>query len=360
MDFVDSDRNPQLRDIMKPIESTVTAPADTTTEQAYQLMIQKRVKKLPVVDTDRTLLGMYVWNDVRDDHKKRAMFSLDEEGRFLVGAAIGLADEDFERAKKLIAVGCKLLVLDSSHGACQPAVDLIAKIKTIHPRVQIIVGNVASYESAVFLLEQRFKPDGIKVGIGPGAICTTRRVTGHGVPQATAVYQVWRATQDCGVHVPIIADGGIRSSGDIVKAHAMGAAAVMIGSMLAGTDESPGQVVMLQGKKYKPVRGMGSRAAMAERSGSRARYSRIEKTHVTERLTSEQKLKIVPEGVEGLAEHRGSVEKVILELVGGISAGIAHSGAKTILDFQASAAMWLQSVAGMIEGNPHTILDIRS
>jgi IMP dehydrogenase len=363
MDFTEG-RNVTLADIMKPRESIITAPAETDGEKAYKIMKEKRVKKLLVVDSQDKLKGMFVWNDVKQDQKKKDNFSLDDEGHFLVGAAIGLAKDDLTRAELLVQNGCKVLVLDSSHGACKPAKDQIQKLRErFGEKVEIIAGNIASYESAMYLLEGDFRPDALKVGIGPGSICTTRQVTGHGIPQVTAVYEVWRAIRDfgekTGYYVPIIADGGVRSSGDIVKCLAVGASAVMLGSVFAGSEESPGKVVESSGKRYKTIRGMGSRAAMEERSGSRGRYFSQKDQHVTEQLTNEQKEKIVPEGVEGLVEYRGTVEKIMSEFLGGIQAGLAHSGANNISFFQKKATMWMQSFAGIAEGKPHDIHAVR-
>lgn len=362
MDFVEN-TNPLLADIMKPLTETVTAPEGTTTDAAYATMTQKRVKKLPVVRPDGTLAGMFVWNDVRDDQRKRSYYSLDDDGRFLVGAAIGVDPvADLERARKLVGAGCRLVCVDSSHGACTPVAAIVAAIKREFPSLQVIAGNVASYRSAMYLMSQSHQPDAIKVGIGPGSICTTRRVTGHGVPQATAIFEVWRAVRDASASlgkapVPVIADGGIRSSGDVVKALACGASCVMLGSMLAGTDESPGRLVTWQGKKYKSIRGMGSRAAMAQRSGSRDRYLRQDAERMAEDLTQQQLQKIVPEGTEGLVERTGSVEKVLFEVLGGIGSGMAHSGARCVQELQSKAAPWLQGPAGIAEGNPHSLVN---
>jgi len=363
MDFTEG-KNLKLSDIMKPRSSTVSADEGIDGEGAYKIMKEKRVKKLLVVDSADKLKGMFVWNDVKQDQKKRDLFSLDEEGHFLVGAAIGLGIEDIARAQLLVDSGCKVLVLDSSHGACKPAKEQIQRIREkLGNSVEIIAGNIASYESAMYLLEGDFRPDSLKVGIGPGSICTTRSVTGHGIPQVTAVNEVWRAIRDFGAktgyYVPIIADGGIRNSGDIVKCLAVGASSVMLGSVFAGTEESPGKTVESHGKRYKTIRGMGSRSAMEERSGSRGRYYRQEDSHVTESLTNEQKEKIVPEGVEGLVEFRGTVEKVMSEFLGGIQAGLAHTGSATIPDFQKKATLWVQSFAGVAEGKPHDIQAIR-
>jgi len=303
---------------------------------------------------------------MKQDHRKRDLFSLDSEGHFLVGAAIGLGADDLHRSELLVAAGCKVLVLDSSHGACKPAKEQIKKLREkFGNSVEIIVGNIASYESAMYLLDAEARPDSLKVGIGPGSICTTRSVTGHGIPQMTAVFQVWKAIRDygkkTGYYVPIIADGGVRTSGDIVKCLAVGATGVMLGSVFAGTEESPGKIIETGGKYFKTIRGMGSRSALEERSGSRGRYLRQDKeSNETEELTSQQKEKMVPEGVEGLVEMKGTVEKVMSEFLGGICAGLSHSGAAKISTFQQKATMWTQSFAGVTEGKPHDIKNIRN
>jgi len=365
MDFVEG-TNPTLSEIMKPRKNIITAQEGTQTEKAYQIMKESKVKKLPIVKEDDTLIGMYVWSDVKQDQRKRDYFSLDDEGHFLVGAVIGLGPEEMHRVDLLVQNKCKVLVLDSSHGACKPAKDQIQRIREKYGEsVEIIAGNIASYESAAYLLDGKFKPDSLKVGIGPGSICTTRTVTGHGIPQVTAVYEVWRAVKEhgdkTGYYVPIVADGGIRSSGDIVKCFAAGASAIMLGSIFAGTEEAPGKIITDGGKRYKVIRGMGSRSAMAERSGSRIRYHRQDgNQHATEELTNEQKNKMVPEGVEGLVEYKGTVESVVFELMGGIQSGLAHTGAANIKDFQKKATFWVQSFAGLAEGNPHNITNIRN
>ena len=228
-----------------------------------------------------------------------------------------------------------------------------------------MVGNIASYDSAMYLLKQDQRPDSLKVGIGPGSICTTRQVTGHGIPQLTAVFQVWKAVQDygkeTGYYVPVVADGGIRTSGDIVKCMAVGASAVMLGGVFAGTKESPGQLIQKGGKMYKTVRGMGSRTAMEERSGSRHRYHRDGAAGgvQTETLTKVQKQKVVPEGVEGLVQLKGSVDSVMTELMGGVQAGISHTGSNNLHSFRQRATLWTQSVAGIAEGRPHDLTDVR-
>ncbi|KAL6077120.1 Inosine-5'-monophosphate dehydrogenase [Balamuthia mandrillaris] len=392
MEFIDSSANPRLGDMMIPRSNIVTAPEGTDSTEAYAIMKERKVKKLPIVDKDDNLIGMYVWSDVRNDQRKKKTFSLDDKGHFLVAAAIGMGNEDIERARLLVESGCRVLVVDSSHGACKPARNTLKALQELkNQRIllrqqqhkatnspgssssseldgwgdfEVIVGNIASYDSAMYLLESDAKPDALKVGIGPGSICTTRQVTGHGVPQATALYEVWRAVRDYGAktgfYVPIIADGGIRSSGDIVKCFACGASGVMLGSALAGTTESPGQVVVSNGKQFKTIRGMGSRSAMAERSGSRGRYHRqSSEQHVTEGLTKAQAEKMVAEGVEGLVEYKGSLERVMLNFLGGIQSGLAHTGANNVPAFQRKATAWVQGPAGALEGKPHDIHNIR-
>eukprot|EP01123_Difflugia_compressa_P015566 TRINITY_DN882_c0_g1_i1.p1 TRINITY_DN882_c0_g1~~TRINITY_DN882_c0_g1_i1.p1 ORF type:complete len:536 (-),score=105.63 TRINITY_DN882_c0_g1_i1:96-1703(-) len=362
MDFIE-EGNPTVESLMKKRETIVTCNEGTTSEQAYDIMKQRKVKKLPVLSKEGLLKGMYVWGDVKGDQNKRNLFSLDKDGHFLVAAAVSFALEDMQRVDKLVESGCKILVLDSSHGACVPAKEQITRIRAKYDhKVDIIVGNIASYESAMYLLEGDGKPDALKVGIGPGSICTTRQVTGHGIPQLTAVYNVWCAIRDygekTGFYCPIIADGGIRTSGDIIKVFTAGASAIMLGSALAGSEESPGLVVVKDGKRFKTIRGMGSRSAMEERSGSRTRYLRDKGTEKVEELTVTQKQKMVPEGIEGLVEFKGPAEKIMNELCGGIQSGLAHSGANNILAFQAKAKPWQQSTAGIIEGNPHNVHNI--
>ncbi|KAJ3616869.1 hypothetical protein Zmor_008980, partial [Zophobas morio] len=369
LNFVET-TNPFLKDVMRDLSIIVTAPKGTSTDEAYCIMKHRRVKKLPVVTEDKILLGMYVWNDVRKDQRRKELFSIDKDGHFLVGAAIGAGPEGFERAQMLVnEAGCKVLVLDSSHGflafsSCRAIKNQIASLrKLFFSSIEIIAGNIASYESAMFLLDGEAKPDALKVGIGPGSICTTREVTGHGIPQITAIFECWKAVNDfgkrTGYYVPVIADGGIKNSGDIVKSLAAGASAIMLGNALAGTLESPGKIVVKNGKTFKCIRGMGSRAAMEERHGSRSRYYRVDDEHQGESITAQQAEKIVPEGVEGLVELVGDVESVMTRLLGGVQAGLAHSGATDIPSFQKRAQLWIQTFAGLTEGKPHDITDIR-
>ncbi len=356
IDFA-SDGNPELKTIMKPLEKLFIGDDTIDAERAFEIMYTKKIKKLPLRDVSGRLNGMYVWADIRKNQQTRPQFSLDKSGRLLVAAAVGPGSAERERIDKLVSVGCPILVVDCSHGACAQVVEQIRYIRQIAPTVDVIAGNIASYDSAHYLLtRENARPDALKVGIGPGSICTTRRVTGCGVPQLTAIFEVYRARLELGAHdVPIIADGGITCSGDIVKALVVGADCVMLGSILAGTNESPGELVTQGNKKYKSYRGMGSRSAMAERSGSRMRYFKGDTS--TELVTTQQQTKITPEGIEGLVEYKGTVTSIIDDLSGGIQSGMAHSNAKTMSELRVRVQVWVQTAAGYVEGNPHNVIE---
>lgn len=342
LEFVESD-DPLLCDIMIPLNNlVVTKQLDV--ENAYNVMKFHMVKKLPVIDSDGMFVGLFTWNDIKS--YERNNFSLDDEGHFLVGASIGVGVNDRRRVDLLQSVGCKILVIDTSHGACDQVIEMLNYVKDKHSSMEVIVGNIASYDSAMMLLKNRHKPDGFRVGISVGSICTTRRVTGHGIPQLTAIYNVQSAISEMGDNIPIIADGGIRCSGDCVKAFAVGASAIMMGGVFSATMESPSKLIIQDGNKYKMVRGMGSRSAMEERSGSRDRYF------------VKDKVKIVPEGVEGLVSYRGSVQSVMMEFNHGIKAGFAHSGAVDMAEFRANCTIWRQTVAGINEANPHSLVKL--
>lgn len=351
LEFVE-DLDPNLGDIMIKLDKLVVIGEDYK-GNIYDLMKAKKVKKLPVVDNEDNFIGMYTWKDIMKNESFKCKYSLDSDGKFLVGVAVGIGEKEKNRVDILADNGCKVIVIDTSHGACSAVIDMLDYIKDNYPQIQVIVGNIASYESTVYLISTgKYKPDALRVGISVGSICTTRRVTGHGMPQLTAIHNVWRALNDYNMtNIPIIADGGIRFSGDIVKALAVGASCVMLGNVLAGTDESPGKIVINNGHKYKIVRGMGSRSAMEKRSGSgsRSRYF----SENTSQLTINQKSKLVPEGIEGLTKYRGPLSSVLNSLIGGIKAGMGHSGAHNINDFRKKATMWTQSNVGVIEANPH-------
>lgn len=360
MDFA-GENNPEIRDIMKSLKYVVTAQDTISDEDAFNLMKERKIKKLPLLDNEDKLNGMYLWKDLERHMKNIKNYLVDEEGNFLVAAAVGFSENDMERVDLLFHAGCDIIVLDSSHGACEDGKDQLERIKSKYPRMDVIVGNVASYESAKYLLSGSYLPDGIKCGIGGGSICTTRRVTGIGTPQLTAISEVYMATQEfaqrTGVWIPVISDGGTRYSGDIVKALAFGASVVMTGSILAATYEAPGQVIRQGGEMMKIYRGMGSREAMGSKLGSRDRYlSRDDEKNKEDRLTVRQKQKVVPEGIQGMVKVNGSVEKVLTELHSGIKAGLSHCGSSNLEEFRSRVVLLLQSPAGVIEGNPHSVM----
>lgn len=357
MDFA-GEKNPQIREIMKTGDAVVTAPTSISNKEAFKIMKDNKVKKLPLLNEEGKLDGMYIWKDLQKHLEQSEWYSVDRKGRFLVGAAIGFGEEDIERARLLVAAGCDILVLDSSHGACRAGREQLVRLRgEFENNVQLVIGNIASYASAKYLLEGPEVPDALKIGIGPGTICTTRKVTGTGVPQMTAIYEVHRARMEyfnkTGIYIPVIADGGITCSGDIVKCFAVGADCIMGGSLFAGTDEAPGEVITHNGIKHKTYRGMGSREAMETRAGSRNRYLADEEKD--DILTKNQQAKVVPEGVQGIVPYKGGVERVVRELNGGIRGGLAHSGACNIEDFKTKADLWVQTTGGYIEGKPHNL-----
>lgn len=353
LEFVEDEDSP-LSCIMIPLDRLVVINNNNNIN-VYDTMKKYKVKKLPVIDDDSNFVGMYTWNDITKDQADKAKYTLDKDGRFLVGVAVGVGEIEQKRVDILAKKGCKLIVIDTSHGSCKVVVDMVDYIKENYPDIEVIAGNVAGYHATTALVTKgKHVPDAIRCGISVGSICTTRQVTGHGLPQLTSINNVWRALRDNKLDdIPIIADGGIRYSGDIVKALAVGASTVMLGSVLAGTDESPGKIVINNGHKYKRIRGMGSRSAMERRNGegSRARYF----NNNLGPLTNNQKKKIVPEGVEGLTKYKGSTSSVLNELTGGIRAGLGHSGAKNIDEFRNKATMWIQSSTGIIESRPHSL-----
>lgn len=295
-----------------------------------------------------------MWNDVNSDQRKREKFSLDSEGHFLVGAAIGCEASEMDRARLLVDAGCRIIVIDGLNGNVGALKQMtVALRKEFGDRIDIIAGNVASYTSALHLLEGEGKPDAIKVGIGGGSTGTTRDKTAHGIPQVTALFEVWKAIRDHGekngYYVPIIADGGIRTSGDIVKCYAVGASGIMLGSLMAGTLEAPGVVMEKDGRKYKIIRGMAS---------ERAIRGQMEK-HIEVGGKEQKEVADMRFGVEGRVLLSGSVESLMTQLLGGVQSGLAHSGSLNIPEFHSRAHVWAQSFAGAAEGKPHDILDVR-
>lgn len=321
-------------------EGLVTAPMGTTLDEAERILGKHRIEKLPVVDEAGNLKGLIT---VRDIHKRREFpnANKDEHGRLRVAAAIGAANFR-ERAKALVDAGVDVLVIDTAHGHSEGVLKAAAQARELFPDVQLIAGNVASREGAAALVERGV--DAVKVGVGPGSICTTRVVTGVGVPQLTAVFDAVEGAGD----VPVIADGGIKYSGDIVKAIAAGASSVMMGSMLAGTEESPGESLLLEGRRFKMIRGMGSMSAMQD--GSADRY--FQEGEMSPR-------KLVPEGIEGRVPYKGPVSDVIFQMVGGLRAGMGYVGCATIEELRHEAQFVRITAAGLRESHPHDVVITR-
>jgi IMP dehydrogenase len=315
----------------------VTAPVGTTLDEAERILAKHRVEKLPVVDGDRRLKGLIT---VKDIHKRRQYptANKDTHGRLRVAAAIGAAGDYLARAKALIDSGVDALIIDTAHGHAEGVLDATSRVRESFPDIELVVGNVASREGARALVERGV--DAVKVGVGPGSICTTRVVTGVGVPQLTAVFDAVEGAGD----VPVIADGGIKYSGDAVKALAAGACSVMMGSMLAGTEESPGETFLLEGRRFKMVRGMGSLSAMQD--GSADRYFQ-------EGELSPKKL--VPEGIEGRVPYRGPVADVLFQVVGGLRSGMGYVGCGTIDELRTNTDFVRITAAGLRESHPHDV-----
>ncbi|MGN1004680.1 MAG: IMP dehydrogenase [Oscillospiraceae bacterium] len=326
----------KLIDNVMTKENLVTAPEGTTLAEAKEILRQHKIEKLPIVDKDFRLKGLITIKDI----EKAEVYpnsARDEKGRLLVGAAIGVTADVLDRAKALIEAGADVLALDSAHGHSKNILECVKRIKAVFPDVQLIAGNVATAEGTRALIEAG--ADCVKVGIGPGSICTTRVVAGIGVPQITAVYDAAQVAAEYGV--PIIADGGIKYSGDITKALAAGGSVVMLGSLLAGCEESPGDTEVYQGRQFKVYRGMGSLGAMA--CGSRDRYFQ----------TNNKKL--VPEGVEGRVPYKGLVGETIYQMMGGLRSGMGYTGCHNIEELHDKAQFVQITAAGLRESHPHDI-----
>jgi inosine-5''-monophosphate dehydrogenase len=331
----ETDFDQPIRNIMTS-ENLVTASVGTTMEQAMQLLRKYKIEKLPLVDENYNLMGLITIKDI-EKTQKYPQAAKDRRGRLIVGAAVGTAANTMERAAALADAGVDVLVVDTAHGYSQPVIDMVARIKNRFPDLDLIGGNVATGPATEALIKAG--ADAVKVGMGPGSICTTRVVAGIGVPQITAVVDCAEAAAKYGI--PIIADGGIKYSGDIVKAIAAGADVVMMGNLLAGTDESPGEEVMLQGRRYKVYRGMGSLGAMAE--GSCDRYFQ------------ENAKKLVPEGIEGRTPYKGSVSETVFQLIGGLRAGMGYCGVVNIEELKTKTKFIRITNAGLSESHPHDV-----
>lgn len=337
--LAESDASPVTR-IMTRFSKLHTGTIETTIEQAQRIMEAKKIEKLPLIDAHRQLVGLYTYRDILNI-KNYPLAVTDAKGRLLVGAAIGASGDYLERLDALVDAGVDIINIDSSHGDSENVENAVKEVKKRYPDMPIIAGNVATYEGALTLIKAG--ADAVKVGIGPGAICTTRVITGGGVPQITAIANAARACHE--QNIPLIADGGIKYSGDITKALAAGADCVMLGSLLAGTDEAPGDTVTVGGRKFKVYRGMGSLAALKE--GSRDRYFQ-------ENVDPHDSNKLVPQGVEGRVPYRGPLANVLHQLVGGLRFGMGLCGVATIRELW-NAKFCKVTSAGLQEGHPHSI-----
>ena len=317
-------------------EGLITAPVGITLEDAKKILAKARKEKLPIVDDNNILRGLITIKDI-EKQIKYPDSAKDEQGRLLCGAGVGITGNMMERVDALVNAKVDVIVLDSAHGHSKNIIDAVSKVKKAYPDLQVIAGNIATAEAANALIDAG--ADAVKVGIGPGSICTTRVVAGIGVPQISAIMEVYEVAKKRGI--PIVADGGIKYSGDMTKALAAGGSVCMMGSMFAGCDESPGTFELFQGRKYKVYRGMGSIAAME--NGSKDRYFQ------------EGAKKLVPEGVEGRVAYKGSLEDVVFQLVGGIRSGMGYCGCPTIPELQDRARFVKISAASLKESHPHDI-----
>jgi len=342
----ESDSSRLVGEVMTPMP-LITGSVGISSDDALALLAKHKIEKLPLIDAQGRLKGLITLKDyVKSD--KYPLATKDDQGRLRVGAAVGVFGDAWDRAMALVEAGVDVLVVDTAHGHSQAEIDIIARLKAEKAcrDVDVIGGNVATFEAAAALVAAG--ADGVKVGVGPGSICTTRVVAGVGVPQITAIMDAARACREAGV--PVVGDGGLQYSGDIAKALVAGASTVMLGSLLAGCDESPGELVFINGKQFKTYRGMGSMGAMAARgrvSYSKDRYFQAD-------VTSNDK--IVPEGIEGQVPYRGPLNQVVYQLVGGLHQSMFYSGAHTIDELQANGRFVRITAAGLRESHPHDIM----
>lgn len=331
----ETNHNRKIKEVMTS-KNLITAPEGTDLAKAKEILSTNRIEKLPIVDEEGNLKGLITIKDI----EKAIMYpqaAKDAQGRLLVGAAVGVTNDFMDRVDALVKAKVDAITIDTAHGHSQGVMNTVKKVKDKYPDLQIIAGNVATAEATIALIEAG--ADAVKVGIGPGSICTTRVVAGVGVPQITAVEDCSNAARPYGV--PVIADGGIKYSGDVVKAIGMGASTCMMGSMLAGCEESPGAIELFQGRKYKVYRGMGSIGAME--NGSKDRY-----------FQNDAK-KLVPEGVEGRVAYKGHLADTVFQMVGGLRSGMGYAGAATIAELQEKATFTRITSAGLKESHPHDI-----
>lgn len=320
----------------------ITAPVGTTLQDAKAILSRHKVEKLPLVDKHGMLVGLITIKDI-EKARQFPNSAKDAQGRLLAGAAVTVSKDTMDRVEALVTAGADIIVVDTAHGHSKGVIDVIANVRRKYPQIQLVAGNVATAEATEELI--RAGVNAVKVGIGPGSICTTRVVAGIGVPQITAVYDCANVARAAGI--PIIADGGVKYSGDIVKALAAGASTVMLGSLLAGTEESPGETEIFQGRRFKVYRGMGSIGAMRTGGGDRYFQEGGEK--------QEEGKKLVPEGIEGRVAYRGSLAEILYQLVGGIRAGMGYCGTPNVPSLQDNAQFMQITAAGLRESHPHDV-----
>lgn len=321
-------------------ENLVTTHARTDLAAAAQILQEHKIEKLPVVDANNKLVGLITYKDITKA-KDKPMACKDEKGRLRVAAGVGVTADTMERLEALVTAGADAVVIDTAHGHSKGVIEKLREAKAAFPNIDIVVGNVATAAAAKLLVDNG--ADAVKVGIGPGSICTTRVVAGVGVPQLSAVYDVFSVLKD--TEVPLIADGGLRYSGDVVKALAAGGSSVMVGSLVAGTEESPGETIIFNGRKFKSYRGMGSLEAMEQKNGSKDRYFQADTTDAK---------KLVPEGIAGRVPYKGTVQEVIYQLMGGLRSGMGYCGAATIEELHDAKFVRITN-AGVLESHPHDI-----
>ena len=333
-----SDLDRKIQDVMTK-DNLIVTHQQADLQAASQILLEHKIEKLPVVDDDNKLIGLITYKDITKA-KDKPMACKDKKGRLRVAAGVGVTADTFQRMEALVKAGVDAIIIDTAHGHSKGVIEKVREAKAAFPDVDIVVGNIATGEAAKALVEAG--ADAVKVGIGPGSICTTRIVAGVGVPQLSAVYDVAKALE--GTDVPLIADGGLRYSGDIVKALAAGGFSVMIGSLVAGTEEAPGETILFNGRKFKSYRGMGSLEAMEKGSADRYFQGGVKETK-----------KLVPEGIAGRVPYKGTVQEVIYQLVGGLRSGMGYCGARNIEALH-DAKFTRITAAGMSESHPHEVI----
>lgn len=331
------DMKKKIFDVMTK-DNLITTSRDTDLEAATDILQKHKIEKLPVVDADNKLIGLITYKDITKA-KDKPFACKDDQGRLRVAAGVGVTHDTLERVAALVEAGVDAVVIDTAHGHSRGVVDMLKKVKNTYPQIDVVVGNIATGEAAKYLVDAG--ADGVKVGIGPGSICTTRVVAGIGVPQLTAIYDVFKALK--GTDVPLIADGGLRYSGDVVKALAAGGSCVMMGSALAGVEESPSETILFNGRKFKSYRGMGSLEAMEK--GSKDRYFQDMEADIK---------KLVPEGIAARVPYKGTLYEVIYQMVGGLRAGMGYCGARNIEELH-NAQFTRITNAGVLESHPHGV-----